>query len=498
MPKQILGIELGAEHVAVAQVTGSAKAYSVTAAVARPVLPSHDADDPLRPHQEVLETLLDTYRLRGGSVVASVPAAQTVMRNLTLPFRDTRRIRQVIKYTMDEHMPFDPDDVVADFRLLPGDEPSQTRVFAVAAPQAFIAHAIAMLNEIGLEPILLDVDVLGLSNAARLALPSLPERALLVDVQAERTLLTLHDHGQACFARSWSSGWPRASGVLETYAARMGQQLQRTAYAYENALQKSFDAECVVLSGAPDEDAPTLAAALEQDVGAPVQLWPGAADAWRGQGAVENGRQTVVALGLALRGLHRQAAGFNLRREQFALHQELEQLRGRLVTVGCMLVGLAAMGIGSLYLDAHFKAQRLQQLRTEISQIFQAAAPNERPVQPALQMQEKVKALQDKLSAFEDLVGGQLSGLDALREISDQAPGDQALKTLNIDSFTYNAKTIDISGAIGQIEDVQTLKDALEASSHILEVKINSIDPGANQVKFRLTLTLAKSGDAVT
>ena len=95
-------------------------------------------------------------------------------------------------------------------------------------------------------------------------------------------------------------------------------------------------------------------------------------------------------------------------------------------------------------------------------------------------------------------MGGQLSGLDALLEISEKAPGAEALKDLNIDSFTYNAKTIDISGAIGQIEDVQTLKDALEASSHIREVKINSIDPGSNRVKFRLTLTLAKSGDAVT
>ena len=406
MPKQTLGIELGAEHVALAQVTGSAKAYSVTAAVARPVSPSLDPDDPWRPHQDVLETLLDTYRLRGGAVVASVPAAQTVMRNLTLPFRDTRRIRQVIKYTMDEHMPFDPDEVVADFRMLPGDDASQTQVFAAAAPQALIADAIAMLNELGLEPALIDVDVLGLSNAARFALPSLPERALLIDVQAARTLLTLHDGGQPCFARSWPSGWPRASGTLETYAARLGQQIQRTAYAYENALQQSFDAECVVLSGAPDGDASSLAAALQQALGAPVQLWWDATDDWRGQSAMENERQTVVALGLALRGLHRQAAGFNLRREQFALHQELEALRGRLVTVGCMLVGLAALGIGSLYLDAHFKGQRLQQLRKETAQIFRAAAPEERSVQPVLQMQEKVKALQDKLSAFEDLWAG--------------------------------------------------------------------------------------------
>ena len=59
-------------------------------------------------HQEVLEILLDTHRLRGDTIVVSLPATQVIMRNLTLPFRDSRRIRQVIKYTMDEHMPYDP------------------------------------------------------------------------------------------------------------------------------------------------------------------------------------------------------------------------------------------------------------------------------------------------------------------------------------------------------------------------------------------------------
>jgi hypothetical protein len=33
MPKQVLGIELGSQHLAAVQLTGTAKAYEVTAAV---------------------------------------------------------------------------------------------------------------------------------------------------------------------------------------------------------------------------------------------------------------------------------------------------------------------------------------------------------------------------------------------------------------------------------------------------------------------------------
>lgn len=497
MPKQVLGIELGAEHVAVVEVIGTAKAYDVTTAVAHPVSPSSDADDPFRSHQEVLEILLDLHRLRGDTIVVSLPAAQTVMRNLTLPFRDPRRIRQVIKYTMDEHMPFDPEDVVADFQILPSADPSKTPVIAAAVPQVVIANTLAMFHEIGLEPAIIDVDVSGLSNAALLGRPALPDRTILVDVHPERALLTLHDQGKPFFARSWPNGWPQDAGTIETYAVRLSKQLQRTVYAYEHALQHTFDAESLVLSGVPEEDYSALAAILQQALGIPIEPWAHTTEAFRGNATVKDDRQTVVALGLALRGLYRQASGFNLRRERFALHQDLQEFRGRLVVVGCLLVFLAAMGIGSLYLDAHIKAQRLQQLQAETAKIFQATLPGERPIQPVFQMQEKVEALRGQLRAFGDLTSTQLSGLETLREISAKIPPSSDL-TLNVDILTITATTVDISGVTGSYEDAQKLRDALDTSPAIEEVKVIRLKNEGDKVAFKLTLTIAKNQDSIT
>ncbi len=497
MAKQVLGIELGAEHVAVVQVVGTAKAYDVTATIARAVSPPSDPEDPLRPHQEVLEMLLDTHRLRGDTIVVALPVAQTVLRNLTLPFRDPRRIRQVIKYTLDEHMPFDPDEVVADFQVLPGVNPDQTPVLAAAMPQVLVADTLTIFHEIGLEPTIIDVDVFGLSNAALLGLSSLSDRALLVDVHADRTLLTLHDQGKPSFARSWPHGWPHNSATIEAYATRLSKQIQRTVYAYENMLHQTFDAESLVLSGVPEEHYSALATVLQQSLGIAIEPWAHTTEAFRGNATAEGDQQTVVALGLALRGLNRQTIGFNLRREQLALHQDLQEIRGRLVVVGCLLVLLAALGIGSLYLDTHFKAQRLQQLKTDIAQIFQSTLPDERVVQPVFQMQEKVEEIRDQLRAFGGLIGTQLSGLETLREISEKIPPSNEL-TLNVDSLTITSNTVDISGVTGSYEDVVKLQDALEASPAIDEVKIIRNKKEADKVVFKLTLTIAKSQDQIT
>ncbi len=497
MPKQVLGIELGAEHVAVVQVIGTAKAYDVTAAITRAVDPPTDPEDPLRPHQEALEILLSTHRLRGDITVVALPATQTVLRNITLPFRDPRRIRQVIKYTLDEHMPFDPDEVVADFQVIPSADASETPVLAAAVPQVLVADTLTIFHEIGLEPTIIDIDVFGLSNAALLGLASLPDRALLVDIQPARTLLTLHDQGKPIYARSWPYGWPQASGTTEAYAVRMSKQIQRTVYAYENALNRAFDADSLLLSGVPEEDYSALASVLQQSLGLPIEPWAHTVEAFRGNATADGDQRTVVALGLALRGLHRQTAGLNLRREQFALHQDLQEVRGRLVVVGCMLVFLAAMGIGSMYLDNHFKTQRLKQLKASVEQVFRNTLPGVRQVQPVFQMQEEVQKISDQLRAFGGLTGAQLSGLETLREISAKIPPGNEL-TLNVDSLTITANAVDISGVTGSYEDVQKLRDALEASEAIDEVKIIRAKDESNKVAFKLSITIARNQDQLT
>jgi hypothetical protein len=278
----------------------------------------------------------------------------------------------------------------------------------------------------------------------------------------------------------------------------MSQQIQRTVYAYESALQRSFDAECLVLSGVPEADYSALATILQPSLGVPIEPWAHTAEALRGNAAAEGDSQTVVALGLALRGLHRQAVGLNLRREGFALHQELQELRGRLVIVGCMLVFLAAMGIASLYLDAHFKAQRLEQLKTEIAQLFRATLPDEKPIQPVYQMQDKVQAINDQLRTFGGLIGTQLSGLETLREISETVPSKNAL-TLNVDNLSITPNVVDIIGTTNSYEDAQKLRDALEASPGFEKVTIVRVGNSSNnKVEFKLTIAIAKSQEPVT
>lgn len=498
MPKQVLGIELGTQHLTVVQLTGTAKAYEMTAAVQQPVPQHVDPDEQLELQRQTLQELIETHQLHGDTTLVTLPAHHAILRTLTLPFKEPRRIRQVIKYTLDELMPFEPDEVVVDFQILPATNTDQTpeaSLLAAAVPQDLVAHALEMLQDVGLEPTIIDLDVFGLANAAVLGSSTLPMHTVLVDTHPSRTLLTMLHNGIPVFTRSLADGWPRADVTIATHAASLSKHIQHTIYAYENARQQSYEVDSLLFSGEYGKQLDLLTVALQQELDITAEGWRMTAEAYK-EGSLQLPREEyaryAVAFGTALRGLSRQAVGLNLRRERFALHRDLQELRGRLVVLGCLLIFMAGLGLGSLYLDNHYKTQRHTQLQQEIARVFRTTLPEARMVQPVSQMREKVREMSERLRAFGGVTGAQLSGLQMLREISTHIP---ASLTLNTDTLTITAATIDLSGTTGSYDDVVKLKGALEASPAIGSVKISNTKTAdvANQVAFKLTISLAQT-----
>ena len=130
MPQRVLGIELGTQSLTLVQLMGTVKSYEVVAAVQQPWPQHANSDEQRQLRRQILHELIDTQQLRGDAVLVTLPAFHAALRNLILPFKDTRRIRQVLKYTLDEYIPFEPDEIVADFQLLPTDDPLMTVAMA--------------------------------------------------------------------------------------------------------------------------------------------------------------------------------------------------------------------------------------------------------------------------------------------------------------------------------------------------------------------------------
>ena len=489
MPQQVLGIALEDDHVAMVRLAGHSKAFDVTLASRQP-LPRHDdADEQARLRRETMQQLVATHGLRGDTVLAALPAHHAILRNLTLPFSNLRRIRQMITFALDEHMPFEPEDVVVDFRPLPVQQaPQQTQVLVAGMPRHEIADGLALLGSAGLEPNVLDLDVFSLAHAAVLGGNGVPAKTALLCVYPERTLLTLLHDGVPVFARSLAQG-PAADNGATPDAQKLGRQLQHTLYACEHAVQLTCEPDLLLLFGADQEQLGQLAVGLNEVTGVPTQVWrlqaPGCKPAHAGSASLDPVSH-AVALGMALRGLHRQVRGLNLRRGEFAPHSNLRAWRGQLIAVGVLAAVVAGLGLGNLYLQNHYKARRLAQLQDGIAQAFSNVLPNTRMVQPAAQMREKMRDLDKRLQAFGGLTGTQLSGLQILRELSSRTP---ASLRIEVDNLTISDEVIELSASTASYDNVVKLQSAFAASPRLSDVTISNTRQGANNtVKFKLSL----------
>ena len=143
MPQHVLGIALDTASITLVRLTGSMKSYDVTLAAQYP-LPQHDEpQEQAALQRQALHTLLDPLRLHGDTILVALPAHHAVLRNLTFPFKEPRRIYQILKNALDEHMPFEPEEVVADFHPLPSENTSAARLLVVGMPEEVIATSLA-------------------------------------------------------------------------------------------------------------------------------------------------------------------------------------------------------------------------------------------------------------------------------------------------------------------------------------------------------------------
>lgn len=495
MAMHVVGLVIDSTAVTMVRLSGSAKTYDMTLAVHQ-TLPQHpEPDEALAWQRQTLQNMVDTYHVRGEPLYVALPAQHAVLRNLTFPFKDPRRIRQTIKFALeDAHMPFEPEEVVVDFHILPAVKANETRLVVAGMPQEIVASSLALLQSLGLEPVSLDLDVFGLANATLCGVKALPAHTVALDVSPTHTLVTVMQQGTPVFVRSLAHSVCGDDATVVVQANRLSKHLQHTLYACENMLKQTYEPELLLVSGSMELQLGLVSTVLQEQMHCPATIWNLTADGYKpatSRLAPTELPRYAVAFGTAMRGLRRQTKGLNFRQEQFALYRGMEELRGRFISLGILLLLVCGLGFASLYLNNSYKTQRYAQLQNEMARIFRATFPDVRMVQPAVQMREKIRELDDRLKAFGGLTGAQLSGLPLLHEISVHIPAEIVV---NVDNLTIATDTIDINGSTTSYDDVVKLKEAVEKSQFLKNVKIqNTKQDTDGKVSFKLTITTSKT-----
>lgn len=466
--------------------------------------------------EEAVKQLFGDESFRGSVCVTAVSSSALSYRNIRLPFRERRKIRQALPFAIEPLIQTPLEDVFIDYLMT--DRAGQAEIFAALAPRALVADRTALLAPYVRETAVIDIDAVPLATRL-MEKPGFPKTALLVDVGARETVAVFASRTQIIHIRSFpfggegaTHGMAKAAGrePSEAETVKKGREISPEAPAVirgdcDRLLAELKNTEQYLLlqgslpqppakimltgggsqiSGLAEGLAECFAVAVEKtDLAAMEGMDIGEAlrSSW-------NPALMDQALALAARPMAK-GRGFNFRQRASEAQAGYGEFRDRVKKVAAaalIILILAGIEIGLSDIGAR---QRLKALKQDVGAEFKRIDPEAtRVVDPVAQLKGKMAETR-KLFAGMGGATSRATVLDLLKELSGLAPADMA-----VTAFSLDGDVIGLKGEARNFDAVDAIKKALANSKYFKTVTIGStgmIKP-ASGVEFDLKITLMK------
>ena len=183
---------------------------------------------------QVIRDLLSNNKIKGAKIATAVSGHAVIVRRVTMPRMDEAELRESIVWEAEEYIPFDVDDVNLDFAILEeNEEANEMDVVLVAAKRDRIDEFIAVIEEAGRDPVIVDVDAFALQNAFELNYPERQHEDLaLLNMGASVIHAAVLEEGRPVFWRDITLG-------VRQYVAALQREFMLDYFDAEEVLRRA-------------------------------------------------------------------------------------------------------------------------------------------------------------------------------------------------------------------------------------------------------------------
>ena len=157
---------------------------------------------------EALKLLIKEASSRTKLVCTSVAGSSVIIKHIAIPKTVPKELEDQVYWEAEQYIPFDMKEISLDFEVVQEEGPDgKMDVLLVAAKKDFIEKRLATLKDAGLEPEVLDVDVIALANTFWNNYEMTPDNAVvLVDIGASLTKINIVSDSTTLFTRDVAVG----------------------------------------------------------------------------------------------------------------------------------------------------------------------------------------------------------------------------------------------------------------------------------------------------
>jgi hypothetical protein len=477
MAQRILALELGGDRVRAAMAERSWNSFTLAGTYDK-VRADDEAD---------LSGALSRLVVESGQpdiVISALPADRAVKRLLDLPFKDARRLHQVVPFALEEHLPFPVDNGTVAFTRV-GREGDHTLVMAAMVRKTDLQHHIDLLRKAGLDPKIVTLAPLALAamftrtkngNGAK------PMAHLVVEGDESSTSVVLVDlGGTPRVLRSMQGGLMMSDGstVSDEAAAPILNSVRQTLLANgEDADQTE-----VIVAGAAAAY-PKVRGLLSDSLAMSVR--DGGAFDYTGifEGTMPNTGKFSSCIAMLLGELPTKPTDLiNFRQGEFMFRGRVRGDLSPFYTSGILAAALLGVVILHFALGVSANLSRLHKVDAEIAAVAGPVLGETDPANAKAQLQTGIAKMNKRLN----LIGGNLthSPLDTLVAVSRALPPRFPVQMADVQ---IDSQGVRVTGQADSFATVDQAKRALDQSGFFGSIEVAHAKAGSDpsKVDFRM------------
>jgi len=416
-------------------------------------------------------------------VISALPSDRVAKRLLELPFKDARRLHQVVPFALEEHLPFPVDNGAVAFSRC-GQEGNHTLVMAAMVRKTDLQHHLDLLAKAGLDPKTVTLAPLALAAMfTRSSNGANPMAHLVVEGDESSTSVVLVDlEGTPRALRSMRGGLMMSDGsaVSQDAATPILNSVRQTLLAHGEEMDQTE----VIVAGAASAF-PRVRGLLSESLAMAVR--DGGTFDYSGlfEGNVPTTGKFASCLAMLLSELPSKPLSLiNFREGEFLFRGRVRGDLSPFYLSGILGAALFAVMALHFILGVSANLHRLHLVNAEIAAVAGPVLGETDPADAKTQLKNGIAKMNHRLS----LIGGNMthhSPLDTLVAVSRALPPRFPVEMADVQ---IDPNALRVTGQADSFATVDQAKRALDASGYFGTIQVTHAKAGSDpsKVDFRL------------